>query len=150
THGGIAVADENGVRQTFAKSLEPTFGDPKTLYRGHRLMEVIESEHDLLGHEILDRPGDPRYADVAACLAPITKMETYTFGGTWENADKVGVAYGGRTANFDPAMFVPAINKIRAEGQVLDGLIGGWLPVLRFVYPEPTGDWTELAMFAPV
>jgi hypothetical protein len=59
------------------------------------------------------------------------------------------VAYGERTANFEPEVCVPAIEKIRADRKVLDGLVGGWLPVLRFVYPEKEGDWSELVMFAP-
>ena len=147
--GAFSSADTKGDRQELAKSLEATFADPKTLYRGHSLKEVVGSDHDLLGAEILTEPRDPNFAAVVPCLAPITKMETYTFVGTRENSDKVGVAYGGRTANFDPAVLVPAIEKIRADGKVLDGLVGGWLPVLRFVYPEENDNWTELVMFAP-
>ena len=147
--GSMVVVDAKGERQELAKSLEATFADPKTLYRGHSLKEVVASGHDLLGAEILAEPGDPSFAEVAPCLVPITKMETYSFVGTRENSDKVGVTYGGRTANFDPAMLVPAVAKIRADGKVLDGLVGGWLPVLRFVYPEKEGEWTELVMFAP-
>jgi hypothetical protein len=147
--GGMYVADTKGAWRELAKSLEATIADPETLYRGHSLKEVVASDHDLLGAEILAEPGDPSFAAVAPCLVPVTTMETYTFVGTRENSDKVGVAYGGRTANFDPAVLVPAVEKIRADGKVLDGLVGGWLPVLRFVYPEENGDWTELVMFAP-
>jgi hypothetical protein len=64
--------------------------------------------------------------------------------------EKVGVFCGGSTPNFDPAAYVPAIGKIREEGRVLDGLVGGWLPVLRFVYPEKPGDWSELLIYAPM
>ena len=86
---------------------------------------------------ILKQPNDPSY-QVASCFAPITKMETYTFVGTRENSDKIGVTYGGRTANFDPAVYVAAITQIAAHGKVLNGLVGGWLPALRIVYPETT------------
>jgi hypothetical protein len=148
--GGIVVADGQGNRQEFPKSLEPTFADPKTLYRGHTFQEVVGSDHDLLGAEILGQAGDPGFAAVATCFAPIARMGTYTFVGTRESSDKIGVAYGGRTGNFDPAVYVPAIERIRAEGRVLDGLVGGWLPAVRFVYPERAGDWSELVLYAPL
>jgi hypothetical protein len=64
--------------------------------------------------------------------------------------EKVGVFYGGSTPNFDPVAYIPAIQKIRDEGRVLDGLVGGWLPALRFVYPEKPGDWSELVIYAPM
>ena len=148
--GGLVTMDAAGHGQEFPKSLEATFADPPTLYRGHTLAEVVASDHDLLGAEILAGRNDPAFADVAACLVPITRMETYTFVGTRDCPDKIGVAYGGRSGNFDPAVYVPAIEKIRADGRVLDGLVGGWLPALRFVYPEKDGDWTEFVMYAPL
>jgi hypothetical protein len=131
------------------KSLEPTSAEPASLYRGHTLAEVFNSERDLLGEELLSQGGDPRYADVAACFPPISKMYVYSFVGTHECLEKVGVFYGGATPNFDPIAYVPALEKIRAEARVQDGLVGGWLPVLRFVYPEKEGTWSELLMFAP-
>jgi hypothetical protein len=77
-------------------------------------------------------------------------METYTFVGTRENSDKIGVTYGGRTANFDPAVYVAAITQIAAHGKVLNGLVGGCLPALRIVYPETDDTCSELVMFAPL
>ena len=118
--------------------------------RGHRLEEVFNSERDLLGEEILAKPGDPDYADVAACVPPISKMYTYSFVGTHDCLEKVGVFYGGTTPNFDPAAYIPEIKKVRDAGRVLDGLVGGWLPALRFVYPEKPGDWSELVIYAPM
>lgn len=145
--GSMLVLGAKGETITFTKSLEPTFADPATLYRGHALDEVLQSPHDLLGREFLSGTNDPQYADVAACLAPITRMPTYSFVGTRENPDKTGIAYGGKTGNFDPVAYVPAIEKIRSEGKVWDGLVGDWLPVARFVYPESADTWTELVLF---
>ena len=76
-------------------------------------------------------------------------MGIHTFLGTARTADKVAVAYGGATSNFDAAVFVPAIREIRARRAVRDGLVGGWLPVLRHVFPETADTWSELVMFAP-
>lgn len=145
--GAIAI-ERGGVRAVYPKSAEPTSADPATLYRGHSLAEVLESEGDLLGREILALPDDPSYADVAACLAPISEMVTYAFVGSPETFDKVGAEYGGRTPNFDPAELDRSIAVVRDERRVLDGLVGGWLPVLRFVYPIDERTWSELVMFA--
>jgi len=150
TNGHLLFVDTKGVKLDLPKSSEPTRADPKSLYRGHSLEEVFRSERDLLGEEILAKRGDPDYAEVAACFAPISKMYTYTFVGTHDCMEKVGVFYGGSTPNFDPVAYIPAIGKIRDEGRVLDGLVGGWLPALRFVFPEKPGDWSELIIYAPM
>ena len=141
---GSVVAD-------LSKSLEPTFPlEPAKLYRGHTLNEVFDSATDLLGQEILAKPGDPEYEEVAACFPPLRRGSmTHTFVGVRENSDKVGFDYGGRTSHFDPAVYVPAIRRIRNEGKVWHGLVGGWLPILRFVYPQGEGTWSEMLAFAP-
>jgi len=97
------------------------------------------------------RPGDPDYAQIADIFAPIRKVagDTYSFIGTPDTLDKIGFTYGGRTANFEPALFHPSIGPICDAGKVWNGLVGGYLPVLRFVYPEENGDWTEYLAFAP-
>ncbi len=149
-NGRIVFVDKAGSQTVFAKSLEPTFAEPATLYRGHTLQEVLNSDRDLLGGEILSQPGDPDYAEVAACFPPISKMRVYTFLGTHDCFEKVGFFYGGGTPNFDPVAYVPAIERIRDQGRVWDGLVGGWLPALRFVYPEKPGDWSEMVAYAPM
>ncbi len=149
-NGRLLFVDEEGVKVDLPKSLEPTWADPKSLYHGHSLEEVVKSERDLLGEEVLAQAGDPEYTNVAACFPPISKMYTYTFVGTHECLEKVGVFYGGITPNIDPAVYVPAMRKIRDQGRVLDGLVGGWLPALRFVYPEQPGNWSEVVIYAPM
>ena len=150
TNGHLLFVDAKGVKLNLPKSSEPTRADPKSLYRGHSLDEVFKSERDLLGDEILAQPRDPDYAEVAACFPPISKMYTSTFVGTHDCMEKVGVFYGGSTPNFDPVAYIPAIRKVCDEGRVLHGLVGGWLPTLRFVYPEKPGDWSELIIYAPM
>lgn len=148
--GRIVLVNTAGVQADLPKSLEPSFASVKDLYRGHSLQEVMNSDEDLLGKEILAGGRDPDFKDVEACFPPIAKMRTYTFVGTRENYDKVGFAYGGRTAHFDPAVYVREIETIRERRDVWDGLVGGWLPVVRFVYPEASGAWTEMVAFAPL
>ena len=145
--GALAIAGLDGGALVLPKASEPTSAEPGSLYLGHSLADVLTSEHDLLGSDLLARPGDPEFTTVERCLAPTT-MNIHTFVGTTHTADKVAVAYGGATANFDVAAFVPAIHDIRARRAVRDGLVGGWLPVLRNVFPENDRVWSELVMFA--
>ena len=148
--GHIVVAGVRHVEADLPKSLEPSYAATTERYRGHSLKEVTESDEDLLGKEILAMGGDPDYKAVEACIPPIKKMQAYTFVGTRENYEKVGFAYGGRTSDFDPAVYLPEIDKVRERFDVWDGLVGGWLPVVRFVYPEASGAWSELVAYAPM
>jgi hypothetical protein len=147
--GHLVVADTHGIRFDLSKSIEPTWADPTKLYNGHKLEEVINSPSDLLGDEILSHPGDPDYNSIAPLIPPIQKINTYSFVGTPQTFDKVGFAYGGRSPDFDPAPYYDPIREIRDKGRVLDGLVGGSLPILRFVYPESRSKWTEMVAFAP-
>ncbi len=148
--GEILICGPQGVLATLKKSMESTYADPKSLYRGHSLQEVLQSDHDLLGTEILRKGHDPAYAEVAACLSPIVQMETHTFVGTPNTFDKIGTQYGGRTANFDPAVFDPDIRACIQAKKVAHGLVGGWLPAVRFVYPTSATGWTEYVLYAPL
>jgi len=148
-NGRILFVDARGVQLDLPKSAEKTSADPATLYLGHAMAELKDSSADILADELLAKPGDPVYAEVAAVLPPLRKFNTYGFVGTPDTFDKVGFNYGGRTPDFDPAPYFPQINQIRERGEVLDGLVGGYLPVLRFVYPESPNTWTEMLAFAP-
>jgi len=149
-NGHLLFVNSAGVQLDLPKSSEPTSADLSHLYLGHTPQEILQSPHDLLAAQILAKGNDPDYNEIAAAFEPIRKIQTYSFVGTPETADKVGFVYGGRSPNFDPAIYVPEINRIRDQGKVLDGLVGGYLPVLRFVYPETNGSWTELLAFAPL
>jgi len=148
--GHIVVVEHNGTRVDLPKSMEPTSEHAAKLYLGHSLSEIENSASDLLGNEILSRAGDPDYDEIASVFPPIRRMPTYSFVGANATMDKVGFAYGGRSPNFDPAPYYPPIYAIREQGKVWDGLVGGYLPVLRFVYPESAGNWTEMLAFAPL
>ena len=147
--GHLLILDTRGIRLDLPKSLELTSSDSAKLYLGHRLQEVIGSPSDLLADQILSRAGDPDYDEVASVFPPIRRMPTYSFVGTNATMDKVGFTYGGRSPDFDPAAYDPSLKEIRDQGRVLDGLVGGYLPILRFVYPELNDQWTEMIAFAP-
>jgi hypothetical protein len=147
----MLLVDRAGIRSSFGKTAEPTAQDIPNLYFGHSWEQVTASPTDLLGREVLRQPGDPTYEVVASAFPPIRKLwgDTYNFLGTPETMDKVWFFYGGRSPNFDPAIYHPPIEQVRKDGKVLDGLLGGHLPALRFVYPEGHGSYAEMLAFAP-
>lgn len=149
--GHVLALDENGVVFDLPKSLESTEADPAKLYLGHTREEIVASGADLLADEILAVPSDPTYERIAGIFPPLTnvRLGTYSFIGTPNSFDKIWFQYGGRSPNFDPVVLQPTIDGVRHARKVWDGLVGGYLPVLRFVYPETDATWTELIAFAP-
>lgn len=146
----MLIVGRSGIVHRLSKTAESTSQDLPNVYLGHSWDEVANSPTDLLGKQILAQPGDPSFEAIAVAFPPIRKLwgDTYNFLGTPGNMDKVWFAYGGRSPNFDPAVYHRPIEELRKAGKVLDGLLGGYLPVLRFVYPE--GDnYTEMLAFAP-
>jgi hypothetical protein len=149
--GAMAIVDANGLRFRFAKTAEASAVDPTTLFRGHAQREIETSDKDLLANEILAQPSDPTYDDIAPIFPPLQKIRngTFNFVGTPHTSEKIGFSIGGRTSYFDPAVYEPSIRRVRDGNAVWHGLVGGDLPVLRFVYPDTDNSWTELLAFAP-
>jgi hypothetical protein len=147
----MLIVDRTGIRARLSKTAESTSQDISRPYFGHSWKEVTDSPTDLLGREALRQHGDPQFGLIASAFPPIRQLwgDTYNFLGTPDTIDKVWFLYGGRSPNFDPAVFHPPIEQIRKGCKVLDGLVGGYLPVLRFVYPEASGAYTEMLAFAP-
>ncbi len=149
--GHMLIVDATGVRYDLIRTAESTAGDYSQGFLGHSQDEVRASPVDLLGDAILAQAGDPQYDAIAAVFPPIRNTDDgiYNFIGSYKAAATIPFAYGGRSPHFDPATGQPALEAIRAAGRVRDGLVGGYLPCLRFVYPEADGAWTELIAFAP-
>jgi hypothetical protein len=149
--GHLLFVNLAGVALDLPKSLETTAAAATPDHLGHSTQQVTDSAHDLLAEQILGQRGDPDYAEVERAFAPIQKVSSdcYSFVGTPQTQDKIGFTYGGRTANFDPAVYQPSIELAVKSGQVWNGLVGGYLPVLRFVFPDADQAWTEYLAFAP-
>lgn len=138
--GELVAMLPDGVCIVFPRSAEGSIPDAEQLYGGRSLDDVLSSPDDLLGALLTPAGTDPEPTMVAAALAPITELAVHTFIGTPETIDKVGFEYGGRTPNVDPAVYDPRMVAVRQEHRVLDGLVGGWLPAVRFVYPFGAED----------
>jgi hypothetical protein len=145
--GSIIYVGKQGVVLNLAKSLEPTSAAPGTLYRGRTQEQIAKSENDILGQELLAGTADPDYAAVAAALPP---LRVPSFVGTRQSDDKPTFAFGAFSDEIyvDLGKLFAGIRDARAKNDVWEGLIGGWLPVNRFVFPTSENGYWEETMFA--
>jgi hypothetical protein len=175
--GRIAFVGEDGVRLEFAKSLEPTAGGGSGWYNGHRKEEVLPAggqvfssmrdgteqwfsgQPDVLGSELLEGGKDPDPGAVRACFPPIRRdyweghERPHTFIGTPISADVIPMYY---TDHTDAAMvwrvpvtiLAPGASEAVAAENLWEGLVGGWLPVVRTVYPIGADTCWEVIAFA--
>ncbi|MGD0427242.1 MAG: hypothetical protein ABSC10_11025 [Candidatus Acidiferrales bacterium] len=145
--GSILYVTKQGVILTLPKSLEPTSAAPSSLYRGRTMDEIGKTRADLLGAELLAGNDDPRYADVAAALPP---LRVPTFVGTRHSDEKPTYDYGGFSDEIyvDVGKIFTEIQDARNKRDVWEGLVGGWLPVVRFVFPAGDQRYWEETIFA--
>jgi len=145
--GSILYIGKTGVILNLPKSLEPTSAAPRSLYRGRTQEEIAKSEKDILGEELLAGTADPDYGAVAAALPP---LRVPSFVGTRQSADKPTFAFGAFSDEIyvDLGKLFAGIRDARARNDVWEGLVGGWLPVNRFVFPTGERGYWEETMFA--
>jgi hypothetical protein len=156
----ILFVDAGGVQIDLPKSSESNIKNPDKLFSGHSRDEVLASAQDLLGNAVLSQSGDPEYAGIKDILPKagvtppgdkdVDKSPTLEgFIGSPDTSDKIYFVEGVYTPNFLPTEFQPSIAQISQRGAYLQGLVGGYLPAVRYVYPEADGAWTEMVAFAP-
>jgi len=156
--GSIVYINEKEIICKLVKSLESTKTAKESSYWEQMFKEIQANARDFLAEQVLAGEDDPCYETVANCLPPIGRIENWrtgeeriiTFVGSQNCIDKVGIFYGGITHTFNSIALAPEIRRIIQKGQVWEGLVGGWLPVLRFRYPLRKGSYWEMLVFAEV
>src|SRR5215467_11105039 len=145
--GSIIYVGKQGLVLNLAKSLEPTTAAPDTLYRGRTAEEIAKSENDILAQELIAGTADPDDAAVAAALPP---LRVPSFVGTRQSDEKPTFAYGAFSDEIyvDLGKLFQGIRDARAKNEVWEGLVGGWLPVNRFVFPINQHEYWEETLFA--
>jgi len=141
--------------KTLAATAEPATG----LYRGHTLAEVL-GDVDLLRNEFLAGGHEPTWAEVAAAFPPIRRavVETgsvrsnpHTFVGTPQTIDTIPVYYGREYGHrLNPLALTPELAPAIDGEYVEEGIVGGWLPAVRTVYPVAAGVGWDATLFAGV
>ena len=154
-NGSMLYVDESGVILSLAKTLEATRIDESNCYRGHAKEEVL-GDRDILREEILALGQDPTYDEVAACFPPIRHVRygdregPRTFVGSRNCVDVVPVFYRGWTGRVHPQAFNSEIGEVIEQESIWEGLVGGWLPVVRFSYPVRPGLSWDYTVFGEV
>jgi hypothetical protein len=151
--GSLAFVSSTGQTRLLAKTAEASMpeGEPSL---GLSLKDIGTSSPDLLADRLL-RGGDPDPEKVKSAAPPMASAEKNprtwtTFVGTKEAYDVTPVYRSGNTRTYHPIQYSPEIREALKKGQLYDGLVGGWMPLVRKVIPVSDGAYWEVLVFGDV
>jgi hypothetical protein len=158
--GPLVFVSSQGRQHVFTKTAE-ALAATGTPYFGLDLEQVTNHLPDVLAEHILANGGDPDPEEVKSAIPPIVwairgwgppmwLMPDTTFIGTVESLDVEPVHYDGSTETFFTTQYAPQIGELVKKGQVFDGLVGGWLPIIRKVFPLSEKSYWEVLVFPDV
>jgi len=145
--GVMILAASSGHNHVLAKSAEANFPGSGPPYLGLKLADLGMAGPDLLADRLL-RDGDPDPQQVKSAAPPMgsappaTPYERpawNTIVGTKECMDTMPVYPSGSTRTYHPVQYFPEITQA-AAGKRYEGLLGGWMPAVRKVFPAADGD----------
>ncbi len=157
--GAITLVSPDGRGLQLAKRVEATFPDANPPWLGLKLSDIGMAGPDLLADRLL-RDGDPDPEQVKAAAPPMAsekptdpneRPQWNTIVGTRECFDTMPVYPSGSTRTYHPVQYLPEIDQAAAAHRY-EGLLGGWLPAVRKVFPaqdDPNG-YDEVIVFADV
>lgn len=156
--GVISFVSSDGHGKVLRKSAETTFAEAKPPYLGLSLDTIGLAGGDLLADKLLEN-GDPDPERVKAAAPPLGsahddsgqwgRMPWNTFVGTKECFDTMPVFPGGNTRTYHPIQYFPGLSRKAAERR-FEGLIGGWMPAVRKVFPVSDASYDEVVVFGDV
>jgi hypothetical protein len=156
--GPLAYVSATGPIMVLPKTLESTAAPSGPVYRGHPIDEVLPPAPDILRQEYLADPDEPSYETVSPSVPPIRRVRIggleapHAFVGSRPCADVVPVYYDPRraTPRVNPVVVAPEIASVLDREAVEEGLVGGWLPVVRMAYPVADDvRWDSLVFGEP-
>lgn len=156
--GMILFVNNEGVLLELPKTLEKTEWDETGYYLGHKKEEVFSTMEDILGNELLAHQDEPSEKNIKDIFPPIQVMKYWKFGdeaphtyiGSKGNADVIPLYYDG-TNGSGRVNVLYVTNEVREsieKGKIKEGLVGGWIPVVRMVYPVTDNEFWEALIFA--
>jgi len=151
--GAIVFASSAGTTLSLPKSAEASFAEGSP-YLGLALKDVGLSSPDLLADQLL-RDGDPDPELVRTAAPPMASAEKNprswtTFVGTKEAYDVTPVYRSGGTRTYHPGQYSSGFREAIRQGQIYDGLVGGWMPAVRKVITGPGPGYWEVILFGEV
>ena len=151
--GALVFASSARETRVLSKSAEASTAEG-TPYLGLSLKDIGFSSRDLLADQLLQN-GDPDPEKVKSAAPPLASAEKNprtwtTFVGTKEAFDVTPVYRGGSTRTYHPVQFAPEMHPVLDQGQLYDGLVGGWMPAVRKVIPISQHAYWEVILFGDV
>src|SRR5580700_6724628 len=151
--GALVFVSSNGEKHQLTKSAEASMPEG-TPYLGLALKEIGLAAEDLLADRLL-RDGDPEPEAVRSAAPPMASAEKNprtwtTFVGTKEAYDVTPVYRSGNTRTYHPIQYSPELREALKQGQLYDGLVGGWMPAVRKVIPISDRAHWEVILFGDV
>ena len=155
--GSITFVSSQGGARVLAKSAEAAFPEADPPYLGLKLEDIGMADRDLLADRLLEK-GDPDPEMVKSAAPPqaggganqpFHPFNWETFVGTKECYDTMPVYPRGYTRNYQPVQYFPDLND-KTPPKCYDGLIGGWMPAVRKVFPKSDTAYYELIVFGDV
>lgn len=155
--GAITFLSSSGSARVLPKTAEPIFAEPGPKYLGLELSQIGLAGPDLLAEKLL-AAGEPDEDAVRNAAPPMDsatpKWKFYRPGwntilGTRECSDTMPVYPAGSTRTYHPIQYFPALTNELAR-QRHEGLVGGWMPAARKVFPDADGSYYETIAFGDV
>jgi len=152
-----------GSSRVLTKSAEAASATDDPPHLGLSMDEIGLSGPDLLADKLLaggDDPdmeqvkkaappqGSPRPNRPQGANAPLPRFRWDTFVGTVQAEDTQPVYPGGNTRTYHPNQYIPEIRGEAIEKR-FDGLLGGWMPAVRKVFPLANSH-VEVIVFGDV
>jgi hypothetical protein len=166
--GDITFTSANGSKRVLHKSAEASFVEVDPPHLGLSMEEIGLSGPDLLADKLLASGDDPDPAMVKSAAPPQgsppprppaqpgqpapqfqPRARWDTFVGTKEAYDTMPVYPSGNTRTYHPIQFFSDIRG-DAVSRRFDGLIGGWMPAVRKVFPTSSSAYVEVIVFGDV
>ncbi|HKD91131.1 MAG TPA: hypothetical protein VKB56_04485 [Terriglobales bacterium] len=163
--GDLTFISSRGQRRVLRKSAEAAFEEADPSHLGLSMDEIGLSGPDLLADKLLAGGDDPDPAMVKAAAPPQgappprppnqpapqfqPRARWDTFVGTREAYDTMPVYPSGNTRTYHPNQY---LSDIRGEvvNHRFDGLVGGWMPAVRKVFPISEKAHIEILVFGDV
>jgi hypothetical protein len=160
--GDIVFVSSRGQKHVLPKSVEACFAEADPAHLGLTMEQIGASGADLLADKLLEKGGDPDPEMVRSAAPPMGsaapaarggggggRLPWNTFVGTKECFDTMPVFPAGQTRTYHPNQYFPELNGLTPSKR-FEGLIGGWMPAVRKVFPLENGAYMEVVVFGDV
>jgi hypothetical protein len=157
--GVITFVSSKGAAKVLRKTAEATFAEANPPYLGLKLDDIGLSGPDLLADKLLEGGNDPDPERVKSAAPPLGsahddsgrwgRLPWNTIVGTKECLDTMPVYPSGSTRTYHPVQYFPEITN-KASQTRFEGLVGGWMPAVRKVFPVSATNYQEVIVFGDV